>query len=124
MEEEIKKAIINISKIKRVDAVYLFGSFLTGKMNKFSDVDICVIGKLSENEKYRVRSEFLSDKYDVCFFNSLPIWIQMRIFKEGKMLFSRDNEKIRRMKMITLRGYLDFKYSINKFSKEIFGCMI
>ena len=121
--EDIAEISKEIGKIKNVKAVYLFGSYATGKAGRLSDIDVCIIGNLTEKEKYKALSA-LSDNLDISFFELLPIYIKIRVFKEGKPLVIKDEEFIRRLKLKTLAEYLDFKPAINRFCKETLGCTI
>ncbi len=121
--EDIPKIAEEIEKIKNVKAVYLFGSYATGKTHPLSDVDICVIGNLTEKEKYKAMNA-LSDNLDISIFSELPVSIRFRVFRDGKPLIVKDKEFVRRLMLRTLNEYLDFKPSINKFCMETLGCTI
>lgn len=116
--ENIEKIAEKIAKIKNVEAVYLFGSYARGTSGPLSDIDLCVIGNLSLKEERDALSE-LSDNLDISFFNRLPIYIKIRVFKEGKMLIVNDKEAIDRRKFQTIQEYLDFMPLINKYIREV-----
>jgi hypothetical protein len=122
-KKEIEIMSKKIAKIKNIEAIYLFGSHATKKNNSFSDIDICIIGDLTEDEAYRVL-DYSNDKIDICFFNKLPVYIKFRVLKEGKRLFVRDIEKLNIIRFRTLGEYLDFKPSLNKFCMETLKCTI
>ncbi len=121
--ENIPKIAEEIGKIKNVKAVYLFGSYATGKTHALSDIDICVIGDLTEKEKYLAMNA-LSDNLDISIFNELPISIRFRVFRDGKPLIVKDKDFVRKLMLKSLNEYLDFKPSINKFCMETLGCTI
>jgi len=121
--EDIGKIAEEIAEIKSVKAVYLFGSYATGKNHHFSDIDICVIGNLNEKEISKALDP-LSDNLDIVFFDMLPVSIKIRVFTEGKPLVVKDKELIARIQFSTLREYLDFKPGINKFCFETLKCTI
>lgn len=114
---EILRLISSLGKIKNLLAVYVFGSCANGKIHENSDIDICVIGKLSREEKEGVFDIISSDKYDLSFFSDLPIWIKMRVF-QGKALFIKDKESLYDVYFRTLKEYTDFKPAINRFCEE------
>ncbi len=121
--EDIPKIAEDIGKIKNVKAVYLFGSYATGKTHPLSDIDICVIGNLTEKEKYKAM-DALSDNLDISIFNELPISIRFRVFRDGKPLIVKDKDFVDVLKMKTAKEYIDFKYIINQYCKEVLGCTI
>lgn len=117
---EISKIAREIAKDKRVKAVYLFGSQISGKAHGLSDIDICIItDKGIENVNYPT-----TDNLDASFFHLLPLTIQYRVLKEGKPLVINDEEFIYKLKIKTLQKYLDIKPLINKYLMERFGCTI
>ena len=121
--EEIESIVKEISKNKNVKAIYLFGSYATGKNHVNSDIDICVIAeKLSDKDEISIIGAGY-DNLDISLFNYLPITIRYRVFKEGKPLFIRDNTLIYSLKAKTLRDYIEFKPSINRFCIETLKCM-
>jgi len=108
-------------KIKNVEAVYLFGSQATGKAGKISDIDICIIGRLSPKERLKIL-DYSSDNLDISFLEELPLLIKMRVFKDGKELVSKKN--IDETKIKVLSEYLDFKRVINRYCEEMLKCTI
>lgn len=115
-----KKLLNKLKKNKQIKAVYLFGSCVTGKLTPLSDIDVCIIGRLNEKQKYAIMREF-PEKFDVSFFDELPIYIKFRIFRDGKALFIKDEELIKALKLWTLKEYLDFKPLINRSIARRFG---
>jgi predicted nucleotidyltransferase len=113
-----------ISEIKKndVEAIYLFGSYATGKAKPTSDIDICVITK--KNVPTDVKESIMSNsskKIDVAIFWDLPYTIRFRVFKEGKPLYIKDPLTLQRIKIDTLRSYLDVKPMIKRHSARILG---
>lgn len=122
--QDIKLFVGRVAKLKGVKAVYLFGSFLTGKVHRNSDIDICVIIDGKEKTRERVFRIDNSEYFDIVFFDMLPLQMQFGILKEGKALIVNDKNLIDELKLRTMREYLDFKPLIIKFYKEKFGCTI
>lgn len=112
-KEIIKKIEREISKIKNVQAVYLFGSVARGEENQNSDIDLCVIGNLNNEEKWKILS-MGNDKVEIVLFNDLPIYIKIKIFSEGKPLFIKNENAVSLIKLITLKQYRDFYPLIEK----------
>lgn len=121
--ENIKSIAMEILKIKNVKAVYLFGSYALEKNTPLSDIDLCILGDLTERDKTKI-FEFSSDNLDLSVFNELPTMIKFRVFKEGKTLTIKDKEFVDNLKIKTAREYLDFKHIINRYCEEVLGCTI
>lgn len=109
------QTIRNLSKIRGIVAVILFGSQATGKARPDSDVDLAIITKNdSEREKIKVICEG-NEVIQISHFNTLPIEIQFRIIKEGKVIFCKNKEELKKRKIATILKYLDFNYFLTKF---------
>ena len=120
-QEIINKITREIAKIKNIDAIYLFGSSARREQNKNSDIDLCIIGKLNKEEKTNLFS-FASEKIDICLFNEIPIFIQIRVFSEGKLLFIKKGAKtsIDSLKWNTLIKFREFLPFLKIRIKEMF----
>ncbi len=121
--ENLYKIVREISKRENVAGVYLFGSHATRKNNALSDIDLCVIGNLKNKEKTDILG-YTTDNLDISFFNDLPIWIKIRVLKQGRALIVKDKEFIDKIKINIARKYLDFKYILNRYCLEVLGCTI
>ena len=115
----IDKIIEPLKKNCDVISIYLFGSYARGREKPFSDIDICVIVDRGAN-----RDEILSHsskKIDISIFHDLPLSMRFRVIKEGKLLFSRDELKLHRIIVATIRSYLDFKPHILRRTERVLG---
>ncbi len=118
---ELDEAIKEIKK-NDIDAIYLFGSYATGKVKPTSDIDICVIAKkdIPKEAKEAILSNS-SKKIDIVIFWDLPYAIRFRILKEGKPLYVKDNLTLQRIKTDTLRSYRDFRPVIKRHISRVLG---
>ena len=117
--KEIDKIIEPFKKNRDVISIYLFGSYARGREKPFSDIDICVIA-----DKHANRDEILSHsskKIDISIFHDLPMSMRFRVIKEGKLLFSRDELKLHRIIVATIKSYLDFKPHIMRRTERVLG---
>jgi predicted nucleotidyltransferase len=117
--KEIDKIIEPFKKNRDVISIYLFGSYARGREKPFSDIDICVIA-----DKHANRDEILSHsskKIDISIFHDLPMSMRFRVIKEGKLLFSRDELKLHRIIVATIKSYLDFKPHILRRTERVLG---
>lgn len=123
MEESIEKRlreIVNkISKLKYVSAIFLFGSQINGMARADSDIDLAVLIDKPTRDKELKIIGYGDDTFDISALNRLPLVIQFRIFKEGKILFKKNNEVIVNQKIETFKRYLDFSVFLNKFYRRV-----
>lgn len=112
---DITPIIASIKRNKAVKAIYLFGSQVRGEAGPLSDIDICVIAPAaSEKEKNEIAGCAYHD-VDVVLFDNLPLTIQARIFKEGKLLYVANQDYIDELAWRTTKMYFDFKPILKKF---------
>lgn len=104
---DISLVVNEIKKESGVEAIYLFGSRVSGKARPYSDIDLCVI--TDKTAKRESILSYSSDKIDTSVFWDLPLNIRFRVIKEGKPLYVKDELKIQRIKVSTVLSYLDFK---------------
>ncbi len=106
--------------MQAVKAIYLFGSQARREAKPISDVDICVF---TEGSSAREEAEMSlsSPLIDLTLFHKLPISIQYRVFREGKMLYCADHLYLQRQQVRTIEGYLDFKPIIDRHVRNVFG---
>lgn len=107
-----------VKELQAHDAVLgliLFGSVARGCARPFSDVDLCIVTK--KNTPDAVRMDLLSygsEKIDVSIFSDLPVQIRFRVIKEGRILFVKDFLTLHRIRVATVREYLDLEPFIKR----------
>jgi len=119
-EKEIIKNKIykNLSQKKEIEFVQIFGSFLSNL--PFEDIDIGVY--LNEDFLKRVNKlEYIIDlsiileekikgyEFDVIILNGMPFSFLYHIFKEGELIFTKDEEKYYDYILYIINNYLDMK---------------
>ena len=98
---------------KDILALIVFGSYARGE--EYSDIDTCLVLEPKEYpELYlsKKRLQYLSqvsDKFDVQIFQQLPLYIKIRVLKEGKVLFCKDEDTLYELVFKTLKEFEDFK---------------
>lgn len=60
-----------------------------------------------------------SEKVQLSLFDSLPLYIQYRVFKEGKVLFVRNKLDVHRLTIRTVLNYLDFKNVLERHVRKV-----
>ena len=114
-ERKLSLIVKSIRKIKSTQAIYLFGSEARGEAGPLSDIDICVIAPhASEQEKNDIES-CASPGVDVVLFEDIPLVIQVRIFREGKLLYAAHQRYVDDLAWRTLKEYFDYKPILKKF---------
>ena len=117
--EKLDYVIKGLSKLTFVKAVILFGSQVTGNARPDSDTDIAVLTKEIDNDKETQILGFSSEKFDISIFNKLPLIIQFRVIRDGKLVFCNDKKYFHNISYEVIRKYLDFSVFINNFYKKI-----
>ena len=93
-------------------AVLLFGSY--ARDEEFSDIDVCLVLKPGEADPLllsKKRLEYLAafPDLDIQVFQQLPLYIRVRVLREGKSLFCRDEDLLYDLSFSTVREFEYFK---------------
>lgn len=112
MLKELKKISEKARNDGDVLAVMLFGSY--ARNEKFSDIDVCVVlkqGKFDHLFLSKKRLEYLTafPNMDIQIFQQLPLYIKMRVLKEGKTIFCRNEDLLYDLSFSTIRQFEYFK---------------
>ena len=121
--ENAKSYVVSrLKKIPEVKAIYLFGSYATGKQKPISDIDICVIAEkdIQRAKKLEILS-YAGRKIEISLYSDIPISIKAKIFKEGISLFSRNKRFLADEKLSAMKEYLDFKPTLDRFARKYIG---
>ncbi|PIN78061.1 nucleotidyltransferase [Candidatus Woesearchaeota archaeon CG10_big_fil_rev_8_21_14_0_10_34_12] len=121
MNSQTNKFIERIGKDERVIAVALFGSSLKGIGR---DIDVCVfLGKDYSNlEMSRIKLDFLKNagkNIDVQIFQQLPVYIKVRVLKEGKILFCNNEDELYEIAFSTIKEFGFFKKAYEMYLNEV-----
>ena len=111
IEQGLEK-IKNIAGFEKVKFIVLYGSAAEGRMNKDSDIDLCIYydDRLEEASRFRfnVLKELFSDLYDVQIYQQLPLYVRVDALK-GKMIYNSDTRFLYRVAIETIKDFDDFK---------------
>jgi predicted nucleotidyltransferase len=115
MEKELKRILEKARKDKDVLAVTLFGSYARKRTLPSSDIDVCLMLKpkrlsslFISNKKLEYLS-MVSSKYDIQIFQQIPVFIRVRILKEGKFLLNKDYDSMFRVAISSIKEFELFK---------------
>ena len=119
--KNLSKIIESIKSHPNVIAIYLFGSHAKGEATPMSDIDIAVILENPTPESEADIGSLSSPEIDVVLFHRLPLHIKYDVFKYGKELFVRDEEKLLEVKLSVMREYLDTAWMYRRILSEVLG---
>ena len=113
-DDVLEKVLDFCHEQKNIVALYIFGSTITGRNRRGSDVDLAVMVWEDITEECRVTWETLLSKLVradvdlVVFSRSLPL-LQHQILKYGRLVYERDSSERIRQEVFSRSEYLDSK---------------
>lgn len=119
LNDRLEKAVSELEKQKEIVAIYLFGSYASGRNRPTSDVDLAVLLKTIAKEQYlEKRLDIMAkltgiiqiDDLDLIVLNEAPAGLAYRIISEGRLLYLRnkDRDKFVNFKARVFDRYLDY----------------
>jgi hypothetical protein len=104
-------------------AIIIYGSAAREENTPLSDVDLCLVmmprPSSFANLSYK-RLEYMKDNsFDVRIFQQLPLYIRVRVLKEGRILFVRDENQLYELAFRTAQAFEDFKHIYYGYLKEV-----
>lgn len=121
-----KKGEKILKKDKKVLFAYIFGSLACQKVNPDSDIDIAVfLNKETEIDFFNKRLELISElsqafkkEADVLILNRASVFMKYVVLKEGRLIFSRDENSRIDFELKALNDYFDFKPYLEEYNKR------
>ncbi len=108
---------------KEILAVFLFGSAARKDHTGLSDVDICLVmdgDKYSPEVLFQKRLKFLQEfDMDIQIFQELPIYIRVRIIREGKLLFCGNEDILYSFVFRAIQEFNDFEHIYRDYLKGV-----
>ncbi len=129
-KKKVTQCIISILKKKTIFFAYLHGSFLK---ENFRDIDLAIYLEKPLEKKEALRYEFEMERelenavnfpVDVRILNQSPLSFRYNVFKEGNLLFSKDELIRSDFISLTLAMYHDFNFYRKRYMKEALGLEI
>jgi len=105
------------AKQKNILCAYLFGSFASGKENKFSDIDIAVFfDDLTPRKEYSRfilsitddLSALLDRNIDIAVLNNADSFLKFQVVKKGERIYERPDRRKRDFEARAIIEYFDF----------------
>jgi hypothetical protein len=120
---ELDRLLTSAKQDKDVLAVIVFGSAARDEQVPFSDIDLCLVMRPKSFEPTALshkRLEYMKDNsLDVRIFQQLPLYIRVRVLREGRVLFVRDEDQLYELAFRTAQAFEDFKHIYYGYLKEI-----
>ena len=110
----IDRVVTRAADDPSVLAVLVFGSVARGEQGPTSDVDVCLVlrPEISEGMSEK-RLEYLArSDLDIQIFQQLPLPIRRRVFKEGRVLLSKDDDALYGLAYRTAQAFEDSNRSM------------
>ena len=129
-DKELNEVVTRITQLlgDDLDFIVLFGSAATGHTHKLSDLDIGVKVSVPESSYAEVFKELLSlfdstenPHIDVTLLNLASLSLQFRSVRDGKMLYSRNEEVWQVYVEYVLTRYPDWNLYIENYLKQSIG---
>ncbi|MDP3742590.1 MAG: nucleotidyltransferase domain-containing protein [Candidatus Micrarchaeota archaeon] len=112
-----QKAVKLLENNKGVLAVIAFGSQVDGKSHAFSDVDLCLVmphaSEKTRGDTLLNVAGILPENYDVKIFEDLPLMLKGEVVKNGKTLFTRNENELHEYLWNWKKNYDDYTYQYN-----------
>ncbi|MBS3084474.1 nucleotidyltransferase domain-containing protein [Candidatus Pacearchaeota archaeon] len=122
MKEITSKIIKEAEKDKEVLAVALFGSY--ARKEDYRDIDIALVlkEKKSNKEMSKIKLKYASkfdSKLDIHIFEQLPVYIKIRILKEGKFILIKDEDKMYEIAFETIKEFGFYKKIYDSYLENV-----
>ncbi len=126
-EKILEKVINTLDNEDSIIFAYLHGSFLDGS---FRDVDIAIYVQITLSKKEALREELkleriLEEKIklpaDVRVLNYSPLSFRCNVFKDGKLILTKDEDLRSDFVSLSLREYFDFNFHRKRYMREVLG---
>lgn len=123
------KGLENIEKYIHQDAnvlgAFLFGSYARNKATSTSDIDICIVMnpiRIAPLELSQAKMRYLQlfPAIDIQIFQQLPIYIRIRILKEGSILVCKDEDALYNLALKVITEYSDYEHIFKEYIAEVY----
>ena len=102
---EFESIVKEISEDRKVLAIVLFGSAAKGKTKPMSDIDLAIVLEPYDFSSAASAEAKSSRTMDIVAFNDLPLFIQFEVMRDGKVLYCRDDERLRQVFLKSIKDY-------------------
>ncbi len=110
MEDQIQKLIKKAGDDRDVLAVILYGSYARGE--EYRDIDVCLVIEPSREKRVNLAKKGLeyirNFDLDIRTYSELPLYMQIRVLKEGEVLLCKDEDVLYEISIKTSRHFEDY----------------
>jgi len=123
--QQITPHIRELCLKEEVIVLVIFGSAARGQARSISDIDLCSITprNLPQSNRWDLLS-YGSQRTDVNLFWDLPITIWFRVIRDGCVMCCKDALRFHRIRVETVREYLDVTSLIRKHCLHAMGVRV
>jgi predicted nucleotidyltransferase len=108
---ELERLITRAKGDRDILAVILFGSVARGEPSQ--DVDVCLVldpEKLTSIDCAKKGLEYIAAfDWDIHLYHELPLYIQIRILREGRIVLVKDEDKLYELAITTSQLFEEFQ---------------
>ena len=123
-DDVIKRICSVLCKDMNVLAIYIFGSYVSGRFSERSDIDIAVymdgqIGWKKIVEMKYMLEDVLDRRVDLILLNDADLELAYMILSEGRRIFVRDVERVAEFEVKIVKKYLDMKPRLEEYYRKV-----
>lgn len=123
MEKPLDTLLDRTRKDPEILAVILFGSRAREEQTPTSDIDLCLVlfpRRYDPLHLSRKKLEYLKvADIDIQVFQQLPLYIRRRVLKEGKVLFTQNEDLLYEVAFRTAQAFEDFKHRYYEYLEQV-----
>lgn len=125
IHDDVVKSICSVlCKDMNVLAIYIFGSYVSGRFSERSDIDIAVymdgqIGWKKIVEMKYMLEDVLDRRVDLILLNDADLELAYMILSEGRRIFVRDVERVAEFEVKIVKKYLDMKPRLEEYYRKV-----
>ncbi len=114
----MEAVLAKLKKNKLIESLIQFGSSL--ERGDYRDIDLCLFTsrKLDLKEKLVLQRD-LPEKYDISFYDDLPLHLKREVLTTGKILFTRDYYKLLQQILYVDLEYPRYKAFLDEYHAEM-----
>lgn len=120
---KIDRLLERARRDEQILALMLFGSRARHEHVDPSDVDVCLVlspSKYGAKELSQKKLEYLTGSdLDIHVYQQLPLYIRVRVLKEGKVLYCRDEDQLYALAFKTIEEFGDFEHIYRDYLREV-----